>query len=45
MGGSIARALYGHLRAAARELFEAGTFGYAESQMPQGDLNALFGHR
>ncbi|MGI5244378.1 isocitrate lyase/PEP mutase family protein [Dactylosporangium sp. CA-139066] len=42
VGGSIARALYGHLRAAARELFEAGTFGYAGAQVPQDELNALF---
>jgi 2-methylisocitrate lyase-like PEP mutase family enzyme len=42
VGGSIARALYGHLRAAARELFEDGTFGYAAAQMPQDELNALF---
>jgi 2-methylisocitrate lyase-like PEP mutase family enzyme len=42
VGGSIARALYGHLRDAARELFEAGTFGYAGAQLPQDELNALF---
>ena len=42
VGGSIARAMYGHLRAAARELAERGTFGYADDQIPQNELNDLF---
>jgi 2-methylisocitrate lyase-like PEP mutase family enzyme len=42
VGGSIARAMYRHLVAAARELAERGTFSYAEDQLSQGDLNDLF---
>ncbi|MFI6321068.1 oxaloacetate decarboxylase [Nonomuraea sp. NPDC050556] len=42
VGGSIARALYRHLVDAARELAEHGTFTYADDQIPQSDLNALF---
>lgn len=42
VGGSIARAMYGHLLRAARELAEQGTFTYADDQIPQNDLNALF---
>ncbi|MER6077220.1 isocitrate lyase/phosphoenolpyruvate mutase family protein [Streptomyces sp. NPDC001833] len=44
VGGSIARAMYAHLLAAARELAERGTFSYAENQISQTDLNELF-HR
>ncbi|MEW1776568.1 isocitrate lyase/phosphoenolpyruvate mutase family protein [Streptomyces sp. NPDC086777] len=44
VGGSIARAMYAHLLAAARELAERGTFSYAEGQIAQSDLNELF-HR
>jgi 2-methylisocitrate lyase-like PEP mutase family enzyme len=42
VGGSIARAMYRQLRDAARELAEHGTFGYADGQLGQGDLNGLF---
>jgi 2-methylisocitrate lyase-like PEP mutase family enzyme len=42
VGGSIARAMYHHLRQAARELAEHGTFSYAETQLSQSDLNDLF---
>jgi 2-methylisocitrate lyase-like PEP mutase family enzyme len=42
VGGSIARAMYGHLLRAARELAENGTFSYADAQIPQSELNALF---
>jgi 2-methylisocitrate lyase-like PEP mutase family enzyme len=45
VGGSIARALYGHLRRAARELHDQGTFTYADEQIPQADLNAIFSSR
>jgi 2-methylisocitrate lyase-like PEP mutase family enzyme len=45
VGGSIARAMYGHLLDAARELVERGTFSYAADQISQGDLNDLFRHR
>jgi 2-methylisocitrate lyase-like PEP mutase family enzyme len=42
VGGSIARAMYGQLLRAARELAEHGTFSYADDQLSQDDLNALF---
>jgi 2-methylisocitrate lyase-like PEP mutase family enzyme len=42
VGGSIARAMYGHLLRAAREMAERGTFGYAADQISQADLNDLF---
>lgn len=42
VGGSIARAMYGHLLRAARELAEQGTFTYADDQIPQNELNELF---
>lgn len=42
VGGSIARAMYGHLVRAARELAEHGTFSYADDQIPQNELNQLF---
>jgi 2-methylisocitrate lyase-like PEP mutase family enzyme len=44
VGGSIARAMYRHLRDAARELAERGTFSYADHQLSQTDLNDLFRH-
>ena len=42
VGGSIARAALGLVRRAALELRERGTVGYANGQVPQGELNALF---
>ncbi|MGI5176802.1 isocitrate lyase/PEP mutase family protein [Dactylosporangium sp. CA-152071] len=42
VGGSVARAMYHHLRRAARELAEHGTFTYADTQLSQSDLNDLF---
>lgn len=42
VGGSIARAMYGHLLRAARELFAHGTFSYADDQISQDELNRLF---
>ncbi|MCX4905169.1 isocitrate lyase/phosphoenolpyruvate mutase family protein [Streptomyces sp. NBC_00878] len=42
VGGSIARAMYGHLLRAARELADQGTFSYADDQLSQTDLNELF---
>ncbi len=42
VGGSLARAMYHQLRQAARELYELGTFSYAERQIPQAELNQLF---
>lgn len=43
VGGSIARAMYRHLRDAAQELAERGTFSYGDDQLSQADLNDLFG--
>jgi 2-methylisocitrate lyase-like PEP mutase family enzyme len=45
LGGSIARAALGFVREGARELLERGTIGFAEVQIPQGELNALFARR
>jgi 2-methylisocitrate lyase-like PEP mutase family enzyme len=45
VGGSIARAMYEQLRRAARELHDQGTFTYADEQIPQADLNAMFSSR
>ncbi len=42
VGGSIARAMYRQLLTAARELAEHGTFSYADNQLSQDELNALF---
>jgi 2-methylisocitrate lyase-like PEP mutase family enzyme len=42
LGGTFARAALGFLRDAARELHEHGTIGFADRQVPQGELNALF---
>ena len=45
LGGSIARGALGFVRAAARELAERGTLGFAKDQIPQRELNALFAER
>jgi len=45
VGGSLARSLYEHLRRAAIELRDLGTFSYADQQVPQSELNAIFGPR
>jgi 2-methylisocitrate lyase-like PEP mutase family enzyme len=42
IGGSLARAMYHHIRNAAREMIEHGTFSYAERQIPQSELNSFF---
>ncbi len=42
VGGSIARAALGLVRRAAEELKREGTFTYAQGQIPQSELNALF---
>jgi 2-methylisocitrate lyase-like PEP mutase family enzyme len=42
VGGSLARAMYHHLMAAARELADHGTFGYARTQIPHNTLNETF---
>lgn len=41
-GGSLARAALGALRAAARDMAEHGTFGYAAAAVPDAELNAFF---
>ncbi|CAG0970396.1 oxaloacetate decarboxylase [Burkholderiales bacterium] len=42
VGSSLARAAYGALFRAGRELKEHGTFGYANDATPYAELNALF---
>ena len=42
LGGSIARSALGLVRAAAQELRQFGTIEFASTQIPQGELNALF---
>lgn len=42
LGGTFARAALGFVRQGARELIERGTLGFAERQIPQGELNTLF---
>jgi 2-methylisocitrate lyase-like PEP mutase family enzyme len=42
VGGSIARAALGLIRAAARELKSQGTIGYAAGQIHGGEVNAAF---
>jgi len=42
VGGSIARAALGFVRASARELRDHGTTAYASVQLSHGELNALF---
>ncbi|MBA1203756.1 isocitrate lyase/phosphoenolpyruvate mutase family protein [Pseudomonas capeferrum] len=44
VGSSLARAAYGALERAAREIHRQGTFGYAEQALPFARLNDLF-HR
>jgi 2-methylisocitrate lyase-like PEP mutase family enzyme len=43
LGGSIARAALGFVRDSAREILDHGTLGFAQRQIPQGELNILFG--
>jgi 2-methylisocitrate lyase-like PEP mutase family enzyme len=45
LGASIARAVMGLIRDSARELREHGTLTFAERQIPQAELNALFAKR
>ncbi|HEU4346421.1 MAG TPA: isocitrate lyase/phosphoenolpyruvate mutase family protein [Actinoplanes sp.] len=42
VGGSLTRAMFGHLRRAAEELRDRGTFTYAQAQIPQDELNEIF---
>jgi len=45
VGGSILRSMYRQLVDTARELAEQGTFTYAANQLPQDEINALYGRR
>lgn len=42
IGGSLVRAVYLKIQEAAREMFEQGTFNYAQEQVSQAELNAIF---
>lgn len=42
VGGSLARSVYYKIREAAEEMFNHGTFSYADKQIPQNELNELF---
>jgi 2-methylisocitrate lyase-like PEP mutase family enzyme len=42
LGGSIARSALAFIRSCAEELLTAGTISFAATQIPQGELNALF---
>lgn len=42
IGGSLARAMYYRMREAAQEMLEHGTFGFAEHQIAQSELNQIF---
>lgn len=45
IGGSLARATFGLVRRAAREMLEQGTFGYSDGQIPDDELCRLFSRR
>jgi 2-methylisocitrate lyase-like PEP mutase family enzyme len=42
LGASLARAAYGALMRAAREVLEQGTFAYADDALPAAELNRIF---
>jgi len=42
IGGSLARATFGLIRSAAREILDQGSFGYAKQQIPDSELCDLF---
>ena len=42
IGGSLSRALYYHMRKAAEEMFQNGTFSFSQHQIPQAELNRVF---
>jgi 2-methylisocitrate lyase-like PEP mutase family enzyme len=42
IGASLARSVYRRIWEAAQEMATRGTFSYADSQLPQGDLNRIF---
>ncbi len=45
IGGSLARACFGLVRRAAREMLEQGSFDYAQQQIADGELGKLFRDR
>ena len=45
IGGSLARATFGLVRRAAREILDHGSFGYAGEQIPDAELCDLFASR
>jgi 2-methylisocitrate lyase-like PEP mutase family enzyme len=42
LGGSLARATFGLIRRAAKEMLESGTFSFAEQQVTDAELSTLF---
>lgn len=42
IGGSLARAVFHHIRRAAVEMLERGTFTFADEQVAHGELNQIF---
>lgn len=42
IGGSLARATFGQIRQAAGEIRQQGSFGYADQQIPDGELCRFF---
>lgn len=42
IGGSLARSVYYGIRQAAEEMFNNGTFTYANQQIPQDEINEVF---
>ena len=42
IGGSLARATFGLIRRAVREMAETGSFSFADQQIPNGELCAFF---
>jgi 2-methylisocitrate lyase-like PEP mutase family enzyme len=45
IGGSLARATFGLIRRAAAEMAEAGTFSFADQQIPHAELSGFFADR
>ena len=44
LGSSFARAAYGAFLQAAREVRHKGTFDFARTAVPYGEINAMFKH-
>ena len=42
IGGSLARASFGLIRKAAAEMFDSGSFSFADDQIPQAELSQFF---